>query len=284
MIEIPIVLSLAALGVFVGFISSMIGVGGGFLIIPTLILAFHLNTQQAVGTSLGMTIFTALSGTVVYLRQKRIDWKIGLITGLVTVPAATLGAYLTSFFSSQMLAFLFGIMITLLAVRIVLTSVRLKDKAGSIDDENPSTNPRNHTGVWHRNLVDSQGKVFQYDAQMLKGIALMFGVGFAAGLLGVGGGIMIVPVFTMVMGIPVHLAVATSLFVMLFTSISGVTVHVALGNVLLDYVVSLAAGIIFGAQLGAVFSRRLSGRTLEIYFGLSLIVVGITLMLTRLPV
>ncbi|MBI2184204.1 MAG: sulfite exporter TauE/SafE family protein [Thaumarchaeota archaeon] len=282
MLEIPVILSLVALGLLVGIVSSLIGVGGGFFIVPTLVLAYHLNTQQAIGTSLGMTVFTAVSGTVAYLRQKRIDWRIGLVTAALSIPSASIGAYTTSFVSSRMLAFLFGIMQVILALRILLANFLAKRSFES-DDMKPQSISKDTHRIWHRNLVDAQGNLFHYDVRIFRGLGLLSCVGFAAGLLGVGGGLMIVPVYTMVMGIPIHLAVATSLFVMIFTAFSGVSVHVALGNVLTDYVVSLAVGIVFGAQIGARFSRRLSRRRLEVYFGLALLVIGVVLTLTRLP-
>src|SRR3972149_3540232 len=86
--DLVVILSLGLFGVIAGFFGGMLGVGGGVIIIPLLILLFNLDARQAVGTSLVMIVFTALSATFAYDRQKRIDWKIGLTGASVTVPAA----------------------------------------------------------------------------------------------------------------------------------------------------------------------------------------------------
>jgi uncharacterized membrane protein YfcA len=95
----------------------MLGVGGGIFVVPILVLAFSLETRQAVGTSLVMIIFTALSATAAYYPQKRIDWKIGIAAAMVTVPGAAIGAYATQLFSSRNLAIIFGAVLFLMLIR-----------------------------------------------------------------------------------------------------------------------------------------------------------------------
>ena len=106
---------LALLGVFSGFLGGLLGVGGGIIIVPILILVFDLQANQAVGTSLVMIIFTALSATFAYQRQKRLDWKVGIMGASVTVPGAAIGAYATSFFSSEVLTIILGIFLFFIA-------------------------------------------------------------------------------------------------------------------------------------------------------------------------
>lgn len=84
---------LILIGIALGILGTVIGVGGGFLAVPMLIIIFGFNSQAAVGTSLGMVLLNAISGTVAYLRQRRVDLNIGIRFMLTTVPSAVAGAY-----------------------------------------------------------------------------------------------------------------------------------------------------------------------------------------------
>jgi hypothetical protein len=126
--------------------------------------------------------------------------------------------------------------------------------------------------------MKSEVDLFTYRTKLLSGIALSFFVGLASGLLGIGGGSLLVPIMTLAMDIPIHFAVATSMFTMILTSTSGVAQHYMLGNIRLDYALPLALGTIFGAQLGASSSRRASSRNLRRLFGIVLIIVSIRMI------
>jgi len=248
----------------VGIISSMIGVGGGFLVVPMLVLVYGLPTQQAVGTSLAMVIFTALSSTLAYVRQQRVDYLLGMILVVGTIPGAMAGAYATRLVSSAGLSSLFGIFLVAVAARMLLSSI----SGGAAKPS--STGGRG----WRRRLVDSRGDEFQYSVRIKPGIPLSILSGFASGFFGVGGGVVMVPVINLAMGVPIHLAVATSMFLMIFTSLSGVATHLAIGNVLPDYALFLAGGVIVGAQIGARVARRMQASHLGSLFAVMLIIIG----------
>jgi len=270
---------LALLGVFSGFLGGLLGVGGGIIVVPVLILIFDLQARQAVGTSLVMIIFTALSSTFAYQRQKRLDWKVGVMGASVTVPGAAVGAYATNFFSSQVLTIFFGIFLFFIAAFMFRRSYRTGNQG-----KKTRTQTRSKTGqlVWKRKLVDAYGGVFQYDADMLSGLALLFFGGLASGFFGIGGGLIVVPILMSVVGLPMHLAVATSMLTMIFTSVSGVATHILLGDVLLEYAAPLVVGIVIGAQFGARTAKRLRSTSLERVFAAVVFVMGILLIVTRL--
>ncbi|KPV61590.1 MAG: hypothetical protein AOA65_2407 [Candidatus Bathyarchaeota archaeon BA1] len=268
LIEVVAVITLASA---VGIISAMIGVGGGFLVVPALVLLFFIPSHKAVGTSLTMIIFTALSSTLAYSRQRRIDYSLGLILTMGTVPGAIMGAYVTRFVTARGLSFLFGLFLVAVALRMMLAPERGAQKASESKQRG-----------WHRRLTDSKDVVFEYNANMKPGLALSFLGGFTSGFFGVGGGAVMVPVMNLGMGVPIHIAVATSMFMMMFTSLSGVATHLMLGNVLPDYALYLSIGVIGGAQVGALIARRLKARYLERIFGVFLVVVGLRMVLEYL--
>lgn len=278
--EPTIILLLGIVGVFAGFLGALLGVGGGIIVVPILVLVFKLDTRLAVGTSLVMIMFTALSATYAYYRQKRIDWKVGVISAVTTVPGASVGAYATKFFSSNDLAIIFGVTILFIAGAMLARSFR--KKIGSQDAFSSIASSKSTRGVWSRRLEDNMGKVFEYRANIYYGLLLLILGGLASGFLGIGGGLIVVPILTAIVGLPMHVAVATSMVTMIFTSISGVSTHIMLGNVRLEYTIPLVIGILGGTQLGARTAKGLKSTSLERVFAVFVIVIGIVLIVTRL--
>ncbi|MEM2338720.1 MAG: sulfite exporter TauE/SafE family protein, partial [Nitrososphaerales archaeon] len=120
--EIIAAFILTIIAIMMGILSSIIGVGGGFIMVPLLILIYNLKAHIAIGTSIVTVFFTAISATIVYFKQKRIDWKLGALTAILTIPTAYLGAYATKFFDSRTLSGIFGIVLALVGLRIILGS------------------------------------------------------------------------------------------------------------------------------------------------------------------
>ena len=258
-------LILLVIAVLVGMISAMIGLGGGFLVVPILIYFFNVEAHQAIGTSLVMIIFTGLSATFAYWRQKRLDFLVGILLTIGTVPGAVLGAYLTTLVTARVLTTLFGVLLIILALQFTRKDYVISPKTGL-----------------HRLLVDSKGVEFDYSARVVPGLILSFVAGVVSGFFGIGGGAMMVPVLMMVVGLPMHIAVAVSAFIMVFTSISGALTHLTLGNVITEYALYLSLGIVCGTQIGAAMARRLSTSMLQRVFAASLVVVGLRMILDLL--
>ncbi|MEM3040655.1 MAG: sulfite exporter TauE/SafE family protein, partial [Nitrososphaerota archaeon] len=162
---------LILLGFLVGIVSSMVGVGGGVFIVPALILIFEseFTSQVAVGTSLAVIVFTSLASTLAYSRQKRIDYKVGFVSAVTTVPGASLGAYLTSFVSSDLLGLIFAFFLIFIALRMLL-DFHLSFLSGLKIGRR-----------WHRVLIDSDGTLLEYDADILLAFALSFFGGLSSG-------------------------------------------------------------------------------------------------------
>lgn len=261
------VILLPIIAFFVGIIAAMVGVGGGVFIVPLLSLIFNVDPiSRAVGTSLAVIVFTSLSSTINYSRQRRIDYRVGLILAISTIPGALVGAYLTAVIEPGLLGLIFGFFLVFVALRMMLEFSFGRTRFPSGVDR------------WRRKIVDSSGKIFEYDTNIWLGLVLSFFGGLSSGLLGIGGGSLMVPVMHLAMNIPMHVTVATSMFIMVFTSISGVMTHLAYGNVLFEYAVLLSIGVVFGAQLGAHFSKRISGKNLRRIFGVVLLLISIRMI------
>jgi len=258
---------LAPVAFLVGIIAAMTGVGGGVFIVPFMSLVYNFSSHQAIGTSLAMIIFTSLSSAIRYARQRRIDYKVGLILTLTTIPGAFVGAYLTTLITQRLLGLIFAVFLIVIALHMTFQFSLHQLRIPRIGNS------------WHRRIVDSGGAIFEYDTNVNVGLILSFFGGLSSGLLGIGGGALMVPIMHLTMNFPMHVTIATSMFIMIFTSISGVVTHFSFGNVRLDYAIFLCIGVIFGAQVGAHFSKKISGKNLRRIFGVVLFLVSIQMIL-----
>jgi uncharacterized membrane protein YfcA len=238
----------------------MTGVGGGIFIVPILTFFYGFVVNNATGTSLTTIIFTAIASAINYAKQKRIYYKTGLILIVTTAPGAYLGAWVAEIMKERLLGLVFGVFLVLVATRMLISVVRrrIQDKTG--------------TAMTDEELVKS-GKI------IVIGAGLSFFGGFASGLLGIGGGTLIVPIMTLAMGMPIHLATATSMFTMIFTSISGVARYYQASLINFPVALLFATGTVIGAQVGAYTSKKISGRNLSLIFGIMLMVAGVNMIL-----
>jgi uncharacterized membrane protein YfcA len=262
--------TLAAAGFFAGIFGTMVGIGGGIIFVPVFLLFFHFTPQEAIGTSLVAVFFNALSGSISYLRQKRVDIRSGWKFALATLPGAGLGAWVARFFNSMVLELVFGLLLVAVAIFISLRGEpRQRDQKDN---------------AYTRTLVDYRGEVFKYSPRVGVGIGLSFLVGILSSLLGIGGGIIHVPALIFLLGFPVHIATATSHFVLAISTLFGGGAHLALGNVLIVPAIIVAALAIPGAQLGAILSRRAKGRLIARLLAVALLLGGVRLLLKSLGV
>ena len=253
---------LIVLGAAVGAFGTLIGAGGGFLLVPLLLLLFRLPHSTAVGTSLALVFLNAASGSVAYLRQRRVDLTLGWKFALATVPGAILGAFVSRALSTTVFSLVFGVV--LLAIAAVLASGRTMAPSRRAD---------------LRRLVDLGGETHAYAVDAWKGVAVSFVVGLMSSVLGIGGGIVHVPFLIVVLSLPVHVATATSHFVLSISSLVGASTFWALGDVDVRITLLMGAGVLIGAQLGARASLRAGPTTIRIVLAAALALVGLRMVL-----
>jgi hypothetical protein len=269
---------LLTLGFLIGAPASMVGLGGGFLIVPLLILIFQLPAQNAVAISLMAMSGTTISAAISYWKQRRIDYKLALLYDVLDVPGVVIGAYLTKFFPSNLLTGLCGLFI----MSISLLMARNK-QMGIIAHMDTMKNVEKNVG-WKRKIKDSSGKEFRYVIRrpVFALVSSLLG-GLITGLSGLGGGI--TDTTTMVLlGVPPHVAVASSEFAMALTNGAGVVAHGFLENILFEHAVPLTIGTIIGAQVGSSFSRHVKAGVLRRILSLIAFLLGLRLILFVLGV
>jgi len=271
-------ISFIVIGFLAGTLGTIIGIGGGLLIVPFLLLGYHFPSQQAAGTSLLVVFFNSLSGALAYSKQKRIDYKSAWRFALATLPGAIGGSYISEFFSDRTFRVVFGIFMVLIALNLFL-----KGEKKQIDRSGKSRLENRQESFWlkrsPRIIVDSSGRKYLYLAKERLGILISFFVGFISSALGIGGGIVHVPAMIYLLNFPIHIATATSQTVLCLSAFWGTGSHFLLGNVNFGAALFLSLGAIFGAQAGAFLSNKMKASRIIKLLATALILTGIRLII-----
>jgi uncharacterized membrane protein YfcA len=266
-------LGLIALGFGTGAYGTIIGAGGGFVLMPLLLLLYpRENPEVLTSISLAVVFFNALSGTQAYARLRRIDYRAGFMFAAATIPGAVIGALNTSYVPRRVFD---GIFAVLLLAGAGFLSLR---PAYRDDGQIPQKQQRRHQVTHH--LVEADGTGHTYTFNPIVGIALSFFVGYVSSFLGIGGGIIHVPALVYLLRFPVHIATATSHFILVIMALTGTLVHVATGTFAhgVHRTVFLAFGVVLGAQLGARLSQRITMNWIIRSLALALGLVGIRIL------
>jgi uncharacterized membrane protein YfcA len=272
---------LLPLGLVIGAFGTLIGAGGGFILVPILLLLYpDEKTELITAISLAVVFFNALSGSVAYARMKRVDYKSGAIFAIATIPGAILGAISTAYVPRGVFDLVFGILMIVAAIYLWMS--HQEEHALAKHHDSSDVKPRSR--FWtERDLVDAEGVHYHYAFNPTTGVVLSIFVGFASSLLGVGGGFIHVPALVRLLDFPVHIATATSHFVLAIMALTGTLVHVTQGVFVhgLKRTVLLGIGVVIGAQFGAVLSNRVGGKLIIRGLAVALAFVGVRLILAQ---
>jgi len=243
------IITLAIIAALIGFcagtISGLLGVGGGLIMVPLMIFLLGRDFQEATTASIFVILFVSIVGSYEHHRTGHVDKKMGLILGLTGSMGAVLGSYINSITDARILMFLFAVMLLISAYRFFT-----KDTEKKVENK------------W-----------------VLPFIGL--GGGFVAGLLGLGGGIVMVQGMVYI-GIPIHMAVGTSLFAMIFNATAAVATHTLLGNLVLSVAIPMTIGAVLGTVGGSAASDKVPAKRLKQIFAVFMIFIGIYMMVRAL--
>ena len=253
--EWSIFFTLFPIGIAIGFVASLLGLGGGVFMTPLLLLAGFVSTQpEAAGTSVAAVVFTGISASIAYFRRKVIDFRIGLSFMPTAIVGVFLGKVIIESVNPSWLTIAFGVFLfypmgmMLLGKTPKEAKVRLKGWS---------------SGTRYYILVAIIGLV----------------AGVATKLFGIGGGTVFVPSLVVLLGIDIVTAAATSLFVMVpIALISAITSWTA-GTLHWALALPLILGIIIGAQIGPRIGKTISKKRLRQIFGIVLLYAAINMII-----
>ncbi len=267
-------LGFAIFGMAVGTYGTLIGAGGGFIIVPVLLLVLGWPHQEAVATSLLVVTANATSGSIAYWRQKRIDLRTGIRFAAATLPGAIAGSYVVEALSGRLFNLIFGVLLVAISLFLIIRPEKPTQTGAKIE------RPMGLAGWgWTvRHIVDSRGEDYNYGFSMPWGILLSFIVGFLSSILGIGGGIIHVPALITLFDFPAHIATATSHFILAISAATGSTTQFFLGNIRIAPGLAMASGALVGAQIGGALSHRVKGPWIVRGLAAALTLVGIRLI------
>jgi len=241
-------------GLGAGFFGSLVGLGGGVIMVPVLNLIFDLPIKTAVATSLCAVCATSIGGTARYLKKGLVDFRMGLFLETTTVIGAIAGSFLAIAIKPQIVSVAFAVVLLYTSVNMILKlrSPELAINSEKRDEINPGR---------------------KYSALGLSSLA-----GMVSALLGVGGGVVQVPILHLILRYPIKAAVATSTYMIGITAAAGSLIYFlsqvkgTVNYVLIDYqaVGALIIGTLSGSNLGAALSGKLKARFIKILFVIAL--------------
>jgi uncharacterized membrane protein YfcA len=241
---IPDFLQLVAVGLAAGSVGALLGVGGGIILVPGLTLFAGLSFRSAVAASLVCVVATSVAGSAVYLRRNRVELGLGVELQLFTVVGAVAAGLVAALIPPGPLYLAFALLLAVIAVR-----------------------------MWPR-AEGRRAAPVPGSARHGAARGASVGAGLVSGLLGVGGGVLNVPILHLLLGIAFDRAVATSVYIIGVTAGAAALVYLARGDV--DPAVAGAAmvGTVAGAGLAAAVGHKLDQRALKIAFALLLLYVA----------
>jgi len=263
-------------GFIVGTFGTLIGAGGGFILVPLLILAYpQLDPETTTAISMAVVAVNAISGSLAYARSGRIDYKAGVVFALFTIPGSILGVLTVQYIPQKWFNLIFGFLLIGLSVYLFYKNRNAVAGQGHLV---PTAK-----GLKHHSLTDKNGTVYHYAYNQRHGIIISILVGYLSPLLGIGGGIIHVPAMVNWLQFPVYIATATSHFILAVMATVSVIVHTINGTYgepgILKMIVFLSLGVIPGAQLGAYLSHRIKSHVIIKVLASCLVLVGLRILL-----
>lgn len=247
------------LGFLLGALGTLIGAGGGFMMMPILLLLYPKDSPELLTSiSLAAVCLNATSGSVAYIRMGKVNFRAGWMFALAGVPGTIAGAMVTSHLSRGLFDVLMGGSLVMLACYLLYKTYRHGTPAESA----------------------SAGREFN----LTLGLSISAVVGFLSSLLGIGGGIIHVPALIYILGFPAHVATATSHFVLALTTFIVTAYHGATGALTGGWERAglLGVGVVVGAQVGARLSKKIQGTWIIRCLAFALLSVGVRVVFRAL--
>lgn len=241
---------LSATGFGAGLLGALLGLGGGVFVVPALILIFGLPNLTAIGTSNVAVVATSTSGASSYVRNRLANIRLALVLLISTTIAATISSLVASFLPAQVLSGLFALVLMYTAYSMFTSSKQADAVARSPRSEAEAEADELPLGGTYHD--PAAGKAVEYHPRNVRsGMAISALAGVVAGLLGVGGGIIQMPVMNLLMGVPFKVATGTSNFMIGVTATSAAFVRYSHGDVNPLIAVPTALFVFLGARVGA---------------------------------
>lgn len=263
--------TLAAFGISVaaGLLGSMLGIGGGIIVVPALTQLLGVEMKYAVAASFVGVIATSNGAAAAYVRQHLTNLRLAMLLEVATVAGALGGAYLAGFASERFLLVLFGCILGYAAVAMFVD--RLRTRTQIPREDALAARLRLHGRYFDPSM---NGQVDYHVVRVWFGLAVGLFAGVISGLLGVGGGILKVPAMHLGMRVPIKVSTATSNFMMGVTAAASAAVYFSRGQIVPLIAAPVGAGVLLGAMTGSRLLPRVKNTYVKAGFVVVLIAVA----------
>ncbi|WP_033617475.1 sulfite exporter TauE/SafE family protein [Lactiplantibacillus plantarum] len=262
-------------GVIAGIFGAILGIGGGMIVTPILTLGLGLDIKYAIGASIIAVIATSSGSTIAYLRDEMLNLRVAMFLEIATTVGAVLGAVLTGVLNATFLYFLFGALLVFTTYNMIRKLMSKNGELPSVKDDKLATQ-LNLNGTYYDKALNKQ---VDYQVENVPGgFSMMFGAGFASGLLGIGRGAFKVLAMDTIMHMPLKPSSATSNLMMGVTAAASAMVYFFNGSIKPGIAAPLAIGIIVGALIGSRIMTRLKPRLIRMIFVPVMLYLGIQMI------
>ena len=273
MTPLDFVVSLALISVAAGVLGSLVGLGGGVVIVPVLTIFYGVNIRLAIGASIVSVIATSSGAAAAYVRERMTSLRAGMFLEVATTTGALSGAYLATLLPERFLFAFFGVV---LAYSSVITyRKRHEDQLLAVSNDRIA----NYFNLHGSYYDEAEGREITYKVSGTKlGLVLMYIAGLVSALLGIGSGALKVPAMDGAMHLPMKVSTATSNFMIGVTAAASAGVYFIRGQIDPIIAAPVAAGVLLGATFGARVLGRITSRTIRLLFVGVLVVISLEML------
>ena len=265
-------LEIGAVAATAAILGSMLGLGGGVFLVPILTLFFGIDPKFAVGASAVVVVTNSVVGSTNHLRIRFTNPRLAMLLQIATATGAIAGALYGVFADPRVIYMVFGAVLVYAAISMVVRSER------RVTAPPPGASDALQLGAAFRDPAIG-AEVGYIPTHVGAGIGVGVGAGVISGMLGVGGGVVMVPAMNLLMRVPVKAAVGTSTFMVGITSVATAFVFYSQGYIDPTLVVPAIIGVFLGGQIGSHLTRRIKAQRLALLFALILFYLGLSLLL-----
>lgn len=274
MVIIEFLLILFFSSIFAGIFGSIVGVGGGVVIIPVLTLFLGVDIHFAIGASIVAIIGTSSGAASTYVKDKITNLRVGMFLELATAAGAICGAAIAAYIDSVALELIFGV---ILIIMLIPTVLKIGEDIPRAPELKGLSKKLGLTGSY----TETDGSVVKYNATKPEaGLAGMAVAGVLSGLLGIGGGAFKVLSMDLAMKLPMKVSTTTSNFMIGVTAAASAGIYFARGDVNPLIIAPVAVGILIGASVGARILIRSRNPTIRKAFAILLAVTAVQMILS----
>ena len=260
------ILQFMLIAVFAGFLGSLVGLGGGIIITPSLTILFGFDIKYAIGVSIVAVIATSSGSAIAFVKDHVSNMRVGMLLEVFTTAGGVVGALMAGVFSSKLLYIFFSLILLnsfygMLKKTGLITKVKKEEE--KVENDKYADKYKLNSTYYDK----ATGETVKYNVTNVpQGSLVMFGAGFASGLLGIGSGAFKVVALDTYMKLPIKVSTATSNFMMGVTATASALIYFFNGTINPVVAAPIAIGTLIGSRTGAKVMQRLDAKYIRYIF------------------